>query len=52
MAVPPIHIIVKNGHVTLEGVVNSRLDKTLAATQARTVAGVFTVTDNLRVENP
>lgn len=52
MAVPPIHIIVKNGHITLEGIVNSRLDKTLAATQARTVPGAFTVTDNLRVENP
>ena len=27
-SVPPIHIIVKNGHVTLEGVVNSQADKT------------------------
>ena len=52
MAMPPIHIIVKNGHVTLEGIVNSRLDKTLAATQARIVSGVFSVTDNLQVENP
>jgi hyperosmotically inducible protein len=52
LAMPPIHIIVKNGHVILEGIVNSRLDKTLAATQARTVSGVFSVTDNLRVENP
>ena len=46
----PIRIIVKNGHVTLEGVVNSQLDKTLAATQTRSVPGVFSVTDNLRVE--
>ena len=49
-SLPPIRIIVKNGHVTLEGVVNSQLDKTLAATQARSVPGVFSVTDNLRVE--
>jgi hyperosmotically inducible protein len=49
-SLPPIRIIVKNGHVTLEGVVNSQLDKTLAATQARSVPGVFSVTDNLKVE--
>lgn len=49
-SLPPIRIIVKNGHVTLEGVVNSQLDKTLAATQARSVPGVFSLTDNLTVE--
>jgi hyperosmotically inducible periplasmic protein len=50
-AVPPIHIIVKNGNVTLEGVVASTGDKNLANIQARTVPGVFKVTNNLRVEN-
>ncbi len=50
-AVPPIHIIVKNGDVALEGVVNSESDKTIARLQARGVAGVFSVTDNLVVES-
>ena len=30
MVSPPIHIIVDRGHVTLEGVVNNNLDRTLA----------------------
>jgi osmotically-inducible protein OsmY len=50
-AVPPIHIIVKNGHVTLEGVVARQMDKQIAEIQAKGVPGVFSVTDNLRVEN-
>ena len=33
-AIPPIHIIVKNGHVTLEGVVSSEMEKNLAAIRA------------------
>lgn len=49
-AVPPIHIIVKNGNVTLEGVVNTKMEKQLAETQARQLNGVFQVTNNLRVE--
>jgi BON domain len=49
-AVPPIHIIVKNGHVTLEGVVARQMDKQIAGTQANSVPGVFSVTNNLRVE--
>src|SRR5258708_7371237 len=49
-AVPPIHIIVKNGDVTLEGVVANEGDKTIADIQARSVPGVFSVTNNLRVE--
>jgi osmotically-inducible protein OsmY len=49
-AVPPIHIIVDNGHVTLEGVVASQGDKNIAGIQANTVPGVFSVTNNLRVE--
>jgi len=50
-AVPPIHIIVKNGNVTLEGVVARQMDKQIAEMQAKSVPGVFSVTDNLRVEN-
>jgi hyperosmotically inducible protein len=50
-AVPPIHIIVKNGHVTLEGVVSRQMDKQIAETQAKSVPNVFSVTDNLRVED-
>jgi hyperosmotically inducible protein len=49
-AVPPIHIIVKNGNVTLEGVVANEGDKNIADIQARSVPGVFSVTNNLRVE--
>lgn len=49
-AVPPIHIIVKNGHVTLEGVVARAMDKQIAGVQANSVPGVFSVTNNLIVE--
>lgn len=49
-AVPSIHIIVKNGHVTLEGVVARDADKQLAGVRANTVPGVFSVTNNLVVE--
>jgi hyperosmotically inducible periplasmic protein len=49
-AVPPIHIIVKDGHVTLEGAVASEADKDVANVQANTVPGVFSVTNNLVVE--
>jgi hyperosmotically inducible periplasmic protein len=45
----PIRIIVKNGHVTLEGVVDSEADKNLAGVRANTVPGIFSVTNNLRV---
>ena len=49
-AVPPIHIIVNNGNVTLEGVVATQGDKDIANLQAKGVPGVFGVTSNLRVE--
>ncbi len=49
-AVPPIHIIVKNGNVTLEGVVANAGDKNLANISANGVSGVFGVTNNLVVE--
>ena len=48
---PPIHIIVKNGHVTLDGAVKDQLDKTLAGMTARTVGLSFSVTNNLRVDH-
>ena len=47
--VKPIRIIVKNGHVTLEGVVDSETDKNLAGKRANTVPGIFSVTNNLQV---
>lgn len=49
-AVPPIHIVVKNGNVTLVGVVASQADKDLAGIQAKGVPGAFSVTNNLRVQ--
>jgi len=49
-AVPPIHIIVNNGNVTLEGVVATEADKNIANLQANGVPGVFSVKNNLRVE--
>jgi hyperosmotically inducible protein len=48
-AVPPIHIIVANGNVTLEGVVDTEADKDQAGIRANTVNGVFHVTNDLRV---
>lgn len=50
-AVPPIHIIVKNGHITLEGVVAREMDKQIAGIQANSVHGAFSVTNNLVVED-
>jgi hyperosmotically inducible protein len=49
-AVPPIHIIVNNGNVTLEGVVANESDKNIAGMQAKSVPGAFSATNNLRVE--
>jgi hyperosmotically inducible periplasmic protein len=49
-AVPPIHIIVNKGHITLEGVVARQMDKQIAGMQANGVRGAFSVTNNLRVE--
>jgi BON domain len=51
-AVPPIHIVVKAGRVTLIGVVDNQGDKTTADLRAQSVPGVFSVTNNLRVEKP
>ena len=50
-AVPPIHIIVDNGHVTLKGVVDNQSDDTMAKMAANQVPGVFSVTDDLQIAN-
>jgi hyperosmotically inducible protein len=50
-ALPSIHIIVENGHVTLEGVVANEADKNLVNIRANGVPGVFSVTNNLIVES-
>jgi hyperosmotically inducible protein len=49
MSVPPIHIIVRNGRITLDGVVDSEGDKNYAGMRANQVPGTFGVTNNLRV---
>jgi hyperosmotically inducible periplasmic protein len=49
-AMPSIHIIVKNGHVTLEGVVDNETDKNLAGLRANSVPNVFEVKNNLVVK--
>lgn len=48
--IPPLHIIVKNGHVTLEGQVMDQMDKNLAGIAANSVPGVFSVQNNLQVK--
>jgi hyperosmotically inducible protein len=50
-AIPSIHIVVKNGNITLEGVVANQMDSQLAYMRARQVPGAFSVTNDLRVEN-
>jgi len=47
--IKPIRIIVKNGHATLEGVVDNDTDKNLAGMRANGVPGLFSVTNNLVV---
>jgi len=48
-AVPSIHIIVKNGHVTLKGVVSSQADSNLANIRVNGVPDVFSVTNKLTI---
>jgi hyperosmotically inducible protein len=48
-AVPPIHIIVDNGNVTLKGVVVDEYDKNAAGLVANSIPNVFKVTNDLRV---
>lgn len=47
---PSIHIIVKNGDVTLEGAVINEMDKDIANIQVNQVPGVFHVTNNLQID--
>jgi hyperosmotically inducible periplasmic protein len=49
-AVPSIHIIVKNGNVTLKGLVDTQADRDLANIKARGVPGAFEVKNDLHVE--
>ena len=51
MALPQIHIVVKNGHVTLDGAVLNQADKDAANIRAKSVPNVFSVTDNLQIVN-
>ncbi len=48
----PIRIIVKNGHVSLEGVIDNDTDKNLAGIRANGVPGIFSVANNLQVVKP
>jgi len=48
--VHPIRIIVENGHVILEGVVNSELDRTVAGMKVNGLGGVFSVENKLEVK--
>lgn len=50
-ALPPIHIIVENGNVTLEGFVATAMEKQIAFAQANSVPGVFSVKNNLVAES-
>jgi hyperosmotically inducible periplasmic protein len=50
-SVPPIHIIVNSGHVTLEGAVATEADKDIAGIRANTIPDVFSVVTTLRVDN-
>jgi hyperosmotically inducible periplasmic protein len=45
----PIRVVVKSGHVRLDGVVDSDVDRQIAYTQAASVPGVFSVENNLMV---
>lgn len=47
----PIHIVVQNGRVTLLGVVDSQMDRTLAESKVRQVPGTFGVTNELQIES-
>ena len=49
-AIQPIHIVVNQGHVTLEGVVANEADRNLANIRANGVSGVFSVTNNLKLD--
>jgi hyperosmotically inducible protein len=47
--IPQIRIVVSHGNVTLEGTVMNQMDRNIAGLAAKTVPGVFSVTNNLRI---
>lgn len=49
-AVSPIHILVKNGHVTLEGTVREEAEKNQAELEASAIPGVVSLKNNLRID--
>jgi hyperosmotically inducible protein len=49
-AVPSIHIVVRNGHITLRGAVANVADRNITGIQANTIDGVFSVTNELSVD--
>jgi len=49
LAYPPIHILVKNGHVRLEGFVANQMDRNIAGIRANGVFGAFSVQNDLKV---
>lgn len=50
-SIPSIHIIVNTGRVTLAGTVDSAIHKDVGTLLAKTVPGVFSVTNNLTVKH-
>jgi osmotically-inducible protein OsmY len=48
---PPIHIVVKNGNVKLEGVVANSMDRDLAYLRANGIPGAFSVINDLRIDS-
>jgi hyperosmotically inducible periplasmic protein len=46
----PIRILVKGGHVTLEGIVDNQADKNVAGIRANSVPGIFSVDNNLQIQ--
>jgi osmotically-inducible protein OsmY len=50
-SLPPIHIIVKNGNVKLEGVVANQGDKDLINVRVNGVPNVFKVENDLAIEH-
>ncbi|PYS35629.1 MAG: transport-associated protein [Acidobacteria bacterium] len=49
-AMPPIHIIVENGRITLKGAVATQLESQLASNAASHVSGIFEVRNELRID--
>jgi len=45
----PIRILVKNSQVTLEGIVDTEIDRDIAGIQAKAVSNAFSVKNNLQI---